>query len=106
MDLVQALAERLSACGARLSVDHVGRSFGPLSYLRTLKVDSLKIDGSFMRSLEQNRDNRFFVQALAEIARGLEIQVIAEAVETEKIWGLLAGLGVDGAQGYYVGRPG
>lgn len=104
-ELAQTLAERVSACGARVSVDHVGRSFGPLSYLRALKVDSLKIDGSFMRSLEQNRDNRFFVQALTEIAHGLEIEVIAEAVETETIWDLLAGLGVDGAQGYHIGRP-
>jgi len=103
--LAQMLAERVSAWGARVSVDHVGRSFGSFSYLRALKVDCLKIDGSFLRSLEQNRDNRFFVQALTEIAHGLEIEVIAEAVETENTWNLLAGLGVDGAQGFHTGRP-
>ncbi|MCW8907991.1 MAG: EAL domain-containing protein [Sedimenticola sp.] len=104
-DLAQELAARVSAFGSRISVDHVGRSFGPLSYLRSLKVHCLKIDGSFMRSLDQNRDNRFFVQALSEIAHGLDIEVIAEAVESEGVWELLAGLRVDGAQGFYVGRP-
>lgn len=70
-----------------------------------MKVDYLKIDGSFMRSIEENSDNQFFVQALAEIAHGLEIEVIGESIETESAWKLLPSLHVDGAQGYYIGRP-
>jgi EAL domain-containing protein (putative c-di-GMP-specific phosphodiesterase class I) len=58
-----------------------------------------------MRSIEENSDNQFFVQALAEIAHGLEIVVIAEAVETESVWKILPSLHVDGAQGYFIGRP-
>lgn len=105
IDRVTALLEMLGGFGAKLSIDHFGRSFSSLAYLRSLKVDYLKIDGSFMRSIESDSDNQFFVQALAEIAHGLEIVVIAEAVETEAVWTILPSLHVDGAQGYYIGRP-
>ncbi|WP_260291135.1 EAL domain-containing protein [Sedimenticola hydrogenitrophicus] len=105
IDRVTALLGLLAGYGAKLSIDHFGRSFSSLAYLRSLKVDYLKIDGSFMRSIEENSDNQFFVQALAEIAHGLEIVVIAEAVETESVWKILPSLHVDGAQGYFIGRP-
>lgn len=100
-----AFLELVTSFGAKFSIDHFGRSFGSLAYLRSMKVNYLKIDGSFMRSIEQNSDNQFFVQALAEIAHGLEIEVIAEAIEEESAWALLPSLHVDGAQGYFIGRP-
>ncbi|MCW8974222.1 MAG: EAL domain-containing protein [Sedimenticola sp.] len=100
-----AFLELVTSFGAKFSIDHFGRSFGSLAYLRSMKVNYLKIDGSFMRSIEQNSDNQFFVQALAEIAHGLEIEVIAEAIEAESVWALLSSLHVDGGQGYFIGRP-
>lgn len=100
-----AFLELVTSFGAKFSIDHFGRSFGSLAYLRSMKVNYLKIDGSFMRSIEQNSDNQFFVQALAEIAHGLEIEVIAEAIEAESVWALLPSLHVDGGQGYFIGRP-
>ena len=105
VEQVNALLGLVARRGARLSIDHFGRSFSSLAYLRSMKIHYLKVDGSFMRSIEENSDNQFFVQALSEIAHGLEIQVIAEAIETEAAWSLLPGLHVDGAQGYYIGRP-
>ncbi|WP_435684473.1 EAL domain-containing protein [Sedimenticola selenatireducens] len=105
LDKVMGMLELVSGFGAKLSIDHFGRSFSSLAYLRSIKIDYLKIDGSFMRSIDASRDNQFFVQALAEIAHGLEIVVIAEAVETESVWALLPALHVDGAQGYLIGRP-
>lgn len=105
IDKVMGLLELVNGFGAKLSIDHFGRSFSSLAYLRSMKVDYLKIDGSFMRSIDANSDNQFFVQALAEIAHGLEIVVIAESIETEMVWKLLPSLHVDGAQGYFIGRP-
>jgi diguanylate cyclase (GGDEF)-like protein len=105
IDTVTQLLALVTGYGAKLSIDHFGRSFGSLAYLRSMKLHYLKIDGSFMRSIEKNSDNQFFVQALAEIAHGLEIEVIAEAIETESAWALLPALHVDGAQGYLIGRP-
>lgn len=104
IEAVRDLVERVSRFSAQVSIDHFGRSFGSLSYLRSLKVHCLKIDGSFMRSIEQSRDNQFFVQALAEIAHGLGLEVIAEAIESESAWRLLPELHVDGGQGFYIGR--
>jgi len=105
IEKVKSLLDLVTGFGAKLSIDHFGRGFNSLAYLRSLKIDYLKIDGSFMRSIEANSDNQFFVQSLAEIAHGLEIVVIAEAIETESVWTLLPSLRVDGAQGYFIGRP-
>jgi diguanylate cyclase (GGDEF)-like protein len=102
---LKKLIERVGRFGAIFSLDHFGRSFSSLAYLRSMKVHYLKIDGSYLRTLEENKDHQFFIQALADIAHGLDIQVIAEAVESEAVWAMLPSLHLDGAQGYYIGRP-
>jgi len=105
MSQLKAMIGRLGRFGVMFSLDHFGRSFSSLAYLRSLKVDYLKIDGSYLRTLEQNKDHQFFIQALADIAHGLDIRVIAESVEVEEVWKMLPSLHLDGAQGYYIGRP-
>ena len=105
MERLQALMTKLEPYGIQFSLDHFGRGFNSFAYLRSFKAHYLKVDGSFIRSLDKNRDNRFFVHALAEVAHGLDIQVIAESIETEEVWNLLPTLHIDGAQGYYVGKP-
>ncbi len=105
LEQLKALIERLGRLGVMFSLDHFGRSFSSLAYLRSLKIDYLKIDGSYLRTLEENRDHQFFIQALADIAHGLDIRVIAESVEVEAVWNMLSSLHLDGAQGYYIGRP-
>lgn len=102
---LKGLIEKLSILGVKFSLDHFGRSFSSLAYLRSLKVDYLKVDGSYLRTLDQNQDHQFFIQALADIAHGLDIQIIAESVESEEVWKILHSLNVDGAQGYHIGRP-
>lgn len=103
---LKGLIDRLSRFGTMFSLDHFGRSFSSLAYLRSLRVDYLKVDGSYLRTLDQNKDHQFFIQALADIAHGLDIQVIAESVESEAVWNILLSLNMDGAQGYYIGMPG
>ncbi len=105
VEQMKALIELVGHHGCQFSLDHFGRSFSSLAYLRSFKVDYLKVDGSFMLSLDENSDNRFFVHALIEIAHGLEIKVIGESVESETVWDILPDLKLDGAQGYYLGRP-
>ncbi|MEW8043742.1 MAG: EAL domain-containing protein, partial [gamma proteobacterium symbiont of Phacoides pectinatus] len=105
LDRVRELIELLERFGSQFSIDHFGRSVSSFAYLRSVKAHYLKIDGSYMRGLDQERDNRFFVQALAEIAHGLEIRVIGESIESEAVWELLPQLNLDGGQGYYLGRP-
>ncbi len=105
LNQLKSLIDRFVPYGVRFSLDHFGRSFSSLAYLKSLKVDYLKVDGSYLRSLEENKDHQFFIQALADIAHGLDIQIIAESVESESVWEMLHSLNVDGAQGYYTGRP-
>ena len=104
LDELKDLIDRLNVYGARFSIDHFGRGFSPFSYLHALKVDYLKLDGSFVRQLE-DQDHEYYIRSLTEIAHGLDIKVIAESVETEEIWNKLGGLNLDGGQGYYLGRP-
>lgn len=105
---VDALARsipRLAPMGVEFSIDHFGKGFASFGYLRSIKADYLKIDGSFIQQLEQHEDNRFFIRTIADIAHGLDMRVIAESVETEAAWDLLCTLGVDGGRGFLFGRP-
>ena len=106
IDEVRNLVQLLERYGCQFSLDHFGRGFSSFAYLQSLKAHYLKVDGSYMRSLGKNLDNQFFLQSLSKIAHGLDIQVIAESIESEEQWDLLSTLNIDGAQGYFIGRPG
>ncbi|MCB1801965.1 MAG: EAL domain-containing protein [Gammaproteobacteria bacterium] len=96
---------RLSPHAVRFSLDHFGKGFAAFADLRSARVDILKIDGSLVRELAEHEDNRFLLRTIADIGHGLDMQVIAEAVETEAEWDLIRGLGVDGGRGYWLGAP-
>jgi len=105
LDKLQRFHQRIKAYDVKLSLDHFGRGFTSFAYLQSLKLDYLKIDGSYLYDLESSAENRFFVQALTKIAHGLDIIVIGESVETENVWQLLPTLNVDAGQGYYLAKP-
>ena len=105
LDALRGWVERMAACGAKTGLDQVGKGFKSFSYLSTLKLDYIKIDGGFARGIQDNRDNQFFVDSLVKYAHGLDIQVIAESVETREEWDMLKSLRVDGVKGYGVARP-
>jgi diguanylate cyclase (GGDEF)-like protein len=102
---VKAAFSRLRETGVRLSIDRFGQSTASVGYLRGLEVDYIKIDGSYTRGMADSTDRQFFVQALVGIAHGLNIQVVTEYIETERDFELAKSLMVDGAQGYFIGRP-
>jgi diguanylate cyclase (GGDEF)-like protein len=102
---VKAAFSRLRETGTRLSIDRFGQSTASVGYLRGLEVDYIKIDGSYTRGMVDSTDRQFFVQALVGIAHGLGIQVVTEYIETEQDFELAKSLMVDGAQGYFIGKP-
>jgi len=102
---VKTAFSRLRETGVRLSIDRFGQSTASVGYLRGLEVDYIKIDGSYTRGMADSTDRQFFVQALVGIAHGLNIQVVTEYIETERDFELAKSLMVDGAQGYFIGRP-
>jgi EAL domain-containing protein (putative c-di-GMP-specific phosphodiesterase class I) len=87
------------------SLDHFGKGFSSFAYLRSIKAHYIKVDGSFVRNLDRQDDNRFFLRAIADIAHGLDMLVIADSVETEPVWDALQDLGIDGGRGFWLGPP-
>ncbi|MDR5865317.1 bifunctional diguanylate cyclase/phosphodiesterase [Halomonas koreensis] len=91
--------------GCRTALDDFGVGFSSFHYLGQLPVDYIKIDGSFIRSLTLDPDNRVIVQAIADIAAGFGKQAIAEFVDQEPLVPLLRDYGITYGQGYHLGRP-
>lgn len=103
LDDLRAFIAQVGTLGVEVGLDNFGRGFGSFTYLSTLKVHYLKVDGSFSKDIEQNRENQFFVDAIVKIAHGLDLQVYAKSVETPAEQAMLMSLRVDGAQGYGIG---
>ena len=97
--------EKCRSMGFPVSLDDFGTGYSMLSYLSDFNVDSIKIDQSFVRKLEQDNKTRIIVQAIINIAKGLNVEVVAEGVETEKQALILRELGCDLLQGYFFGKP-
>jgi diguanylate cyclase (GGDEF)-like protein len=100
--------ERLAATGVTLSLDDFGTGYSSLSYLQRLPVQELKIDRSFVTGLADpaaEPASNLLVRSILNLAAGLALRVVAEGVEDEACLHALRELGVDVAQGYFVGRP-
>ncbi len=91
--------------GCRVALDDFGVGFSSFSYLKHLKVDIIKIDGSFIRDIQNSKEDQLFVKALVYVAKGMGMQTVAEFVETEECLTMVRRLGVDYAQGYHIGKP-
>ena len=101
----QATLEQLSSMGFKLSIDDFGTGYSSLAYLKRLPVNELKIDKSFVLAMERDLDDAKIVRSTIELAHNLGLSVVAEGVETAKAWKLLATLGCDEGQGYFMGKP-
>lgn len=101
----QAFIDSLRARGCRFSLDDFGAGLSSFAYLKNFKVDTLKIDGSFIRDITTNRISESMVAAITQVAKVMELETVAEYVESEKTRTVVARLGVDYAQGHAVGRP-
>ncbi len=91
------------ALGARVAIDDFGAGFTSFRNLRLLAVDIVKIDGSFVQNLTTSADDQIFVRRLAELARDLGIETVAEWVQDEAAAAMLAGWGVQRIQGQLSG---
>jgi predicted signal transduction protein with EAL and GGDEF domain len=105
-DHAHALAtlEKLSAMGIRLSIDDFGTGYASLNYLRTLPVQELKIDRSFVADLARHGDE-MIVRSMIDLAHNLGLTVVAEGVESRDVWDQLVALGCNSAQGFFISPP-
>ena len=102
VDFINSLKE----IGCSFALDDFGKGVSSLTYLKSLPVDFLKIDGSFIRELHINPASKVMVEAINHIAEGIGLKTVAEFVENETILNSVRDLNVDYAQGYHLGRPG
>jgi diguanylate cyclase (GGDEF)-like protein len=91
--------------GVLLSIDDFGTGYSSMAYLKELPVDELKIDRAFVSGIADGGSDAAIVRSTVELARNLDLCVVAEGVETERVWNQLVQLGCDVAQGYYLSRP-
>jgi EAL domain-containing protein (putative c-di-GMP-specific phosphodiesterase class I) len=97
--------ERLAAAGVGIAIDDFGTGYSSLSYLKRLPVDTVKIDRSFVASVETEGRDTAIVQAVVAFAEGIGLTVTVEGVENLAQVDTVRDLGCDRGQGYYFSRP-
>ncbi len=101
----QHLIDTLHERGCSISLDDFGAGLSSFAYLKNFKVDALKIDGGFIRDITDNRISESMVAAITQVAKVMELETVAEYVESDDIRDLIERLGVDYAQGHAIGKP-
>ena len=99
------LLEALSRLGIRISIDDFGVGYTSIGQITSLPVDELKIDRSFVTTMDVDPDNELIVRSIVELGHNLDLTIVAEGVETEDVLTALATVGCDVAQGYHLSRP-
>jgi diguanylate cyclase (GGDEF)-like protein len=101
----EALIRRLRDLGCAVALDDFGRGLSSLTYLKTLPVTHLKIDGIFVRDVIADERSNAMLSAIVQLARAMKLQTVAECVESEAIRKSTQALGVEYGQGFSIGRP-
>ena len=99
LDAVEAAVKIIKSHGLRVAIDDFGAGHTSFRNLRRLSFDIIKMDGAFMQNLSRSADDRFFVRTLIDLARHLDVKIVAEWVEDEETARALASWGVDYLQG-------
>jgi EAL domain-containing protein (putative c-di-GMP-specific phosphodiesterase class I) len=105
MKKAQSFIDRLRQRGCQISLDDFGAGLSSFAYLKNFNVDTLKIDGGFIRDISENRISESMVAAITQVAKVMELKTVAEYVESEETHKLISELGVDFAQGHFIGKP-
>lgn len=91
--------------GFKFAIDDFGSGFSSFHYIKRLPIDFIKIEGEFIRNLAKDDVNRAFARSIVTLAKELNIKTVAEYVEDEEVLEEIGKLGIDFAQGYYIGKP-
>src|SRR5436853_3659721 len=100
-----SILRRLKSLGVRIAMDDFGTGYSSLSYLQSFPFDKIKIDQTFISNLERNPQSAAIVRGVIGLARGLDLPVVGEGVETVEQLAFLSDEKCDEGQGYFIGRP-
>ena len=101
----KSILDQLHALDVRIAIDDFGAGYTSLAQLKTLPIDELKIDKSFVMTMQTDRSNALIVSSVVDLGHNLGMSVVAEGVETVDALGALTEYGCDKAQGYHLCRP-
>jgi EAL domain-containing protein (putative c-di-GMP-specific phosphodiesterase class I) len=104
-EMTVAMLHQLRQLGVRISMDDFGTGYSSLSYLRSFPFDKIKIDRSFIKDIDRNRDSAVIIKAIAGLGSSLGIETTAEGVETEEQLEIVRRAGCTEVQGYLVSKP-
>jgi diguanylate cyclase (GGDEF)-like protein len=105
IDVSIAFVDTLKELGCKVAIDDFGAGYTSFKNLKTLNVDMVKIDGSFIRNLAAEPDNQVFIKTLVEIAETFNLETVAEWVGDEETAQMMARAGITHQQGFFFGRP-
>lgn len=91
--------------GARITVERFGIGLTSFKFFRDLKPDFIKMDSTYTRDIDEDKNNQYFMRLMVDLAHRLSVSVLAESVETQEEKFMLEKLFVDGCQGFYIGKP-
>ncbi|WP_228710687.1 EAL domain-containing protein [Saccharobesus litoralis] len=91
--------------GARVTVERFGMGMTSFKFFRDLKPDFVKMDGSYSRGIDDDKNNQYFLRVIVDLAHRLGVNVLCESVETQEEKHALEQVFVDGTQGYFIGKP-
>lgn len=97
--------DMLHRVGARITVEKFGVGITSFKFFRDLKPDFIKMDGSYTRQIDEDKNNQYFMRLMIDLAHRIGVGVFAESVETQEEKHMLESLFIDGCQGYYIGKP-
>lgn len=98
------IIQGIKALGCKISIDDFGTGYSNFSYLREIRPDFIKIDGSLIADIDRNVESRNVVKGIVDLAHSFDIKLIAEFVSSPEIYAIIQKLGIEYAQGYHFGR--
>ena len=105
LTIARPILNDLSALGVGIHIDDFGTGYSSLSYLAELPVKTLKIDRSFVAKLADSESNTRVVQAIIALGKAMELDIVAEGVETDRQYAIVRKLGCDLVQGFFIAKP-
>jgi len=104
-EAIAKFIDQVKSYGAKIAIDDFGSGYSNFERLTELRVDFIKIDGSLIKNIHQNEETKIIVKTIVNFAKELNIKTIAEYVHSKEVLECVQEIGIDYAQGFYIGKP-